>query len=61
MKNLLFFNFVPVLQMFYIITREALRLRLNAVQKQQEAQQTVVQLTPISGLKSKHKPKCCKG
>ncbi|CAH8526581.1 unnamed protein product [Schistosoma guineensis] len=48
-------------QMFYIITREALRLRLNAVQKQQEAQQTVVQLTPISGLKSKHKPKCCKG
>uniref|UniRef100_A0A5K4EN38 Putative rab15, 13, 10, 1, 35, 5, and n=1 Tax=Schistosoma mansoni TaxID=6183 RepID=A0A5K4EN38_SCHMA len=48
-------------QMFYIITREALRLRLNAVQKQQEAQQTVVQLTPISGLKSKQKLKCCKG
>ncbi|CAH8496902.1 unnamed protein product [Schistosoma turkestanicum] len=48
-------------QMFDIITREALRLRLNAVQRQQEAQQTVVQLTPITGLKSKHKVKCCKG
>nr|CAH8847320.1 unnamed protein product [Trichobilharzia regenti] len=48
-------------QMFDIITREALRLRLNAIQKQQEAQQTVVQLTPISGLKTKQKSKCCKG
>ncbi|KAA0199073.1 p-loop containing nucleoside triphosphate hydrolase [Fasciolopsis buskii] len=48
-------------QMFDMITREALRLKLLQTEKLRTTQSGTVKLHPVSGVKTKSKGKCCGG
>ncbi|KAF8571404.1 hypothetical protein P879_04069, partial [Paragonimus westermani] len=48
-------------QMFDMITREALRLKMLAANQQRDAQPSSVKLRPVSEVCVKSKPKCCIG
>ncbi|VDP87735.1 unnamed protein product [Echinostoma caproni] len=48
-------------QMFDMITREALRLKLLQAEKQRNVQSSAIKLNPVPGVKTKTKSKCCAG